>query len=270
MDGKRVVTAIALTLIVAWIVLAASLAVYVIVAASLAAMGLWEFLTIAGRKSAGLSRVIAWWVGMAFVASALWSGGQVSSPDAIVLAVGVIVLFGLQLMRPLNRASLLGIALGLTGALYVGWLFGFIIRLKLLPNGTAWVALLLLTAKAGDVGAYLVGTRWGRHRLLPRVSPNKSVEGALGGLAFSVVGAVVVQRVGWVDSLPEAVVLGVLLGALAQLGDLVESMIKRDYGVKDSGSLFPGLGGALDLIDSLLFTAPVLYTYVVLVHGVAS
>lgn len=267
MDGKRVLTSITLILIVAWVVLAAAPAVFVAVATGLAAVGLWEFLTIVGRKSVGLNRPVSWSVGMGLFVATLWRPSGAAAWDAVALALAVIVALAVQLTRPINRASLIGIALGLTGMIYVAWLFGFIIRLKWLPDGTGWVVLLLLTVKAGDIGAYLIGTRWGRHRLLPRVSPNKSVEGSLGGLAFSLAGAVTAWRAGWVPSLAETVGVGLVLEVLAQVGDLVESMIKRDYGVKDAGVLFPGLGGALDLIDSLLFTTPVLYAYVAITRG---
>jgi phosphatidate cytidylyltransferase len=114
----------------------------------------------------------------------------------------------------------------------------------------------------GDVGAYFVGNMIGRHSLIPRISPNKTVEGTLGGLAFSLVTAVVSKS--YLPSFPygHLIALGILLGILALIGDLAESLLKRDCGVKDSGTSLSGFGGMLDLIDSLLFTAPIFYFYV--------
>jgi phosphatidate cytidylyltransferase len=106
----------------------------------------------------------------------------------------------------------------------------------------------------------MVGKRFGKKLLIPQVSPHKSIEGAFGGLLFSIMGALA-SRPFVHYSYWHLMFLGVFLGILAQLGDLSESLIKRDCGVKDSGHLFPGLGGILDLIDSLLFTAPVFYFY---------
>ncbi len=119
--------------------------------------------------------------------------------------------------------------------------------------------------KSGDMGAYVIGSRFGRHALLPKVSPNKSVEGGVGALVTSAVVAVL-----FTGFLPKGVdfpmwqvaLMGAFFGGLGQLGDLSESLIKRDCGVKDSGKLMPGLGGILDMIDSLLFAAPAFYLYI--------
>jgi phosphatidate cytidylyltransferase len=116
----------------------------------------------------------------------------------------------------------------------------------------------------GDIGALLVGSRYGKHPLLPRVSPKKSVEGCLGSFAFSIITAVVswpllpaaVQFSFW-----KIVLMGAFFGGIGQLGDLSESLMKRDCNVKDSGKLLPGMGGVLDMIDSLLFSVPAFYLF---------
>jgi phosphatidate cytidylyltransferase len=114
----------------------------------------------------------------------------------------------------------------------------------------------------GDVGAYFVGSSIGRHSLIPRISPNKTMEGTIGGLVFSVASAVASKL--YLPSFPmgHLVVLGFLLGVLAQVGDLAESLLKRDCDVKDAGAMLSGFGGVFDLIDSLLFTTPIFYFYV--------
>jgi phosphatidate cytidylyltransferase len=119
----------------------------------------------------------------------------------------------------------------------------------------------LLITKLGDIGAYIVGMRFGKTPLIPRISPKKSVEGSIGGLLFSISGALVSKAFLHFSYL-HLISMGIFLGILGQLGDLSESLIKRDCEVKDSGNIFPGLGGVLDAIDSLLFTAPAFYFYI--------
>jgi len=129
----------------------------------------------------------------------------------------------------------------------------------------AWRLLLLLAIVMGaDTAAFFVGSALGRHKLAPAISPGKTVEGLVGGLAGGILGALAVRWIG-LKALPlaHAVVLGFLGAALGAAGDLAESLIKRWSGVKDSGSLFPGHGGMLDRLDSLLLAGPVLYYYFV-------
>ena len=153
----------------------------------------------------------------------------------------------------------------LLGAVYLGALGGTIAALLTLapPGFGAWrVVLLLAIIMVSDTFAFFVGHAWGQRRLAPSVSPGKTVEGALGGLVGGVVGALAVRQLG-LPSLPlsHTIVLGIAVAALGIVGDLDESLLKRWAGVKDSGTLFPGHGGMLDRIDSLLFGAPVLYYY---------
>ena len=114
----------------------------------------------------------------------------------------------------------------------------------------------------GDVGSYFVGRFFGKHSLIPRISPNKTIEGTIGGLVCSVGSALAGKLYLSNFSFAHLLTLGFLLGILAQMGDLAESLLKRDCGVKDAAAYFPGLGGVLDVIDSLLFTAPIFYFYV--------
>jgi phosphatidate cytidylyltransferase len=136
----------------------------------------------------------------------------------------------------------------------------FFVLIWQLPQGVHWILLTIAVTALGDTAAYYVGSLWGRHKLLPKVSPNKTVEGAAAGLAGNVAGALMY---GWLffptwlsfAGLP----LALLVGVAGQLGDLSESMLKRGAGVKDSGQLLPGHGGVLDRLDSLLFAAPVVF-----------
>jgi phosphatidate cytidylyltransferase len=171
-----------------------------------------------------------------------------------------------QFERP--GATMATIAGTVLAVAYVGLLGSFLIQFRWLDHGVVPLAALIATAKGADTGAYTLGRIAGRHKLWPRLSPNKTVEGALGGLVFGVAAALIVVAVAQappfrVVSLnwPEAVGFGVLVGSAAQLGDLMESMIKRDCARKDASDAVPGFGGVLDVLDSLLFAAPVAYGY---------
>src|SRR3989338_6494827 len=131
------------------------------------------------------------------------------------------------------------------GLLYIAWFFSFFIKIKFLPQGMRLVSFLVLVTKVGDIGAYVVGRTIGRHNLIPRISPNKTVEGTFGGLAFSVAGAIFSKSYLPNFSYGHLFTLGILLGILAQVGDLAESLLKRDCGVKDSGNNLSGFGGVL-------------------------
>jgi phosphatidate cytidylyltransferase len=158
---------------------------------------------------------------------------------------------------------------------YVGLLFSFLVLLRSLNAGVAGILLLLAmvtVVKMGDTGAYTVGRLIGRHKLAPHLSPGKTIEGAIGGLAFSSFGAWLVLGAIW----PRAVggdgasfgvwlSFGILVGLAGMVGDLAESMLKRDARLKDSSNWLPGFGGVLDIVDSLLFAAPVAYLFFVFV-----
>jgi phosphatidate cytidylyltransferase len=161
------------------------------------------------------------------------------------------------------------------GALYLGLLGAVAILTTQWTGGPAeeglwperrWILVLLAGVWSFDTGAYLVGRAIGRRPFLPWISPKKTLEGVLGGLVVATGGVAVVLAISGASPL-EALVLGPLLGIVAQSGDLAESLLKRAAGAKDSGTLIPGHGGILDRVDSILFAAPVLAAWVALVHG---
>ncbi len=159
----------------------------------------------------------------------------------------------------------------LFGVLYIGFPLSTVGSTRSLPSGEFLVLFLAVVTWASDTGAYYAGTLWGKHPLLPSVSPKKTVEGVLGGLVLAVAAAIVAQW--WFASQlsqSDSLILGVLLTGAGLFGDLFESMIKRRTGVKDSGGILPGHGGMLDRLDSLLFTAPTFYYYVAYVCGLSS
>jgi phosphatidate cytidylyltransferase len=156
------------------------------------------------------------------------------------------------------------VAVILLGLLYVAWYFSFLTKIRCLDHGADWVCFLILSVKMGDAGAYFIGSNYGKTKLLPHISPNKTVEGAVAGFVFTIVTVFVSELFLPEISFLHLGLLGVFLAVLAQLGDLTESLIKRDVGVKDSGTI-PGLGGVLDVTDSILFTAPFLFYYLTVV-----
>jgi phosphatidate cytidylyltransferase len=154
------------------------------------------------------------------------------------------------------------------GVAYFGFFGGYFFRLHELPNG-AWLLLwLYISTWAYDTGGYFVGGWWGKHKLAPEVSPKKSWEGCVGGFVLSLLGLYLLWQFApaysRIFNLMDVVILAALLSFFGQIGDLVESIMKRSLSAKDSGSFFPGHGGVFDRIDSLLFNAPVLYFYLVL------
>ncbi|HAS27890.1 MAG TPA: phosphatidate cytidylyltransferase, partial [Dehalococcoidia bacterium] len=156
----------------------------------------------------------------------------------------------------------------LAGILYIGWLLSHYISLRELEMGREWVFYALAVTFATDTFAYFIGKTWGRHKLAPDISPKKTIEGAVGG----VLGAVVISVLAvWLFALPInygiAVLLGIVVSIFGQVGDLFESLFKRNMGIKDSGKSLPGHGGFLDRIDSIVFTGVVVYYYVVLFVG---
>ena len=159
---------------------------------------------------------------------------------------------------------------------YIGVLGSFLVQMRWLGAGSTGIvplAALIATAKGADTGAYTMGRLAGRHKLWPRLSPSKTIEGALGGMLAGVLAALVVFGVArllfHVPSLSwvAAIGYGVVVGSAAQLGDLMESMIKRDCGWKDASTAVPGFGGVLDVMDSLLFAGPVAYGYWLLMQS---
>jgi phosphatidate cytidylyltransferase len=198
--------------------------------------------------------------------------------EVAVLLFFLLTMFTRQLFARLRHDEpLQTMAYTLFGLLYVLWLFNFITKIVYLTprasigmvTGQFYVLYLIAVTKFSDMGAYLTGSVIGRHLMVPQISAKKTWEGFLGALGFALACSLALFKLmpGHLSMLSwtHATILGLLLGFAAVIGDLAESIIKRSTGVKDSGNLLPGIGGALDLIDSLLFTAPLLFFYMRLV-----
>jgi len=197
------------------------------------------------------------------------------NPDLLPIAITGTMLVSLicLLLRRSKEKAFHDWAWTIVGALYVGWMLSYWLNLRGLEDGRNWVYLAMLTTFANDTGAYFIGRARGKHKLAPAISPAKTWEGAVGGLVSAVLAAVVIAMVLKLVSVElgvpfafrywQIIILGFLVGLFAQLGDLVESLLKRSMGVKESGNLLPGHGGVLDRFDSLIFVGAVVYYYVI-------
>ena len=223
-------------------------------------MGLYEFFTMLEKKQIMIYKYFGIGMGAIIPFSILSRFEPTKKWELLFIVLMLLFLIMMQFKRRQNSGVIVDISTTLFGILYVSWFLSFLIKIRYLPEGAGLLGLVLLITKLGDVGAYLIGTRFGRTPLIPRISPNKSVEGSLGGLLFSILGALASQGFTGFSYL-HLLFLGVLLGIIGQLGDLSESLMKRDCRIKDSGNILPGMGGVLDQVDSLLFTAPVFYFY---------
>jgi phosphatidate cytidylyltransferase len=170
------------------------------------------------------------------------------------------------LLREQKEGAFLSWAWTVAGILYIGWLLSHFVALRGLEFGRDWVLFTLFITFTYDSAAYFVGRAWGRHRLAPSISPGKSWEGTIGGLIAAIGISLLLV---WLLDLPlsygQTIPLAILVSVFGQIGDLFESMFKRNMGVKDSGKGVPGHGGFLDRMDSVVFAVVVVYYYVILV-----
>jgi len=233
--------------------------VYVL-AIVLAGLALWEFRGL----SDGMGSRAPSWLLFPLGAFFVFSGTVLKQVDlAVVLSLALVGGLAAFLVVPGRRQGLGRWAMGLAGALYIGMPFNYYLLLYTSqPHGLIWTAFTIFAVIASDAAALLVGSRLGKHPFFASISPNKTLEGAIAG----VVAAVVVMLVGVSIVLGispiHAIVIGFLVGSTAELGDLVESQMKRIAEVKDSSHLIPGHGGVLDRLDSILFPPILVYFYV--------
>jgi phosphatidate cytidylyltransferase len=246
----------------------------VLAVALLAVVGVWEYIQLTVEKN--LKPASRLMMGVAFAeVLTFYSAQQFSSSYLLPLAILIMGVVGFFIFHfKYSQNALFHIAVEFFGVCYVtlplcfmlGILFPITSHL-IAQDGRWWLGYLIVVTKITDVGAYFVGRLWGNHKLAPFLSPKKTVEGAVAGF-FSAVGASILIYLlgkhysnGMFDlHFADSIWLGMLIGIMGQVGDLAESLLKRDAVVKDSNRL-PGIGGVLDLLDSLLFTAPIVYLF---------
>ena len=251
---------------------------YLVVMAAAMVMGVREMTLMARVRGFNPSQVAGVLVAWAILAHFFFATGNQDPVPLWLVFTGAALLihFGALFFDSKLEEALPSQAITWLGALYMGFGLGFQQKLFMLQGslpktGSRMILALFIITWFGDSAAYFVGTFFGKHKLAPRVSPKKSWEGVLGNLGGNLLGAfLMVATVCTEWTAVDAVALGLLLGVVGQLGDLVESSWKRSAGVKDSnagGVSIPGHGGMLDRVDSLVFAAPVLYAYLHFVKG---
>lgn len=230
-------------------------------------LGLMEFYGMMRAKGMHPYRTIGVISGLTLSTYIFFRSGEYAN---FVFTFILIALMGLELARKDNRLAVYHVSTTIFGVIYVAYLASHLVLLRELPNqvgvpyaqGASFVFLVFVVTWASDTGAYAIGSLFGEHTLSPKVSQNKTWEGAFGGVLFA-------AAAGWVASVTfagylaawEGVVMGMSASMVGLLGDLFESTLKRDAGVKDTSHLIPGHGGVLDRFDSLLFTAPLIYYF---------
>ncbi len=221
--------------------------------------GEFEFYSIMEQKGAKPLRLLGLLFGGALIASLFWKEEN-SELTSMILTLGILLVLISQLFRRDLKVAVMSSGVTLLGVFYVAWLFGYLILIRKLSS--QYLLTLFLITWLGDSGAYVFGRTLGRHTLIPRISPHKSVEGVFGGILLSLLAAFLAKWIFCPDlQYHHCLILGLFLGGVGIGGDLSESLLKRDAKVKDTSSIIPGYGGVLDTFDSLLFTAPAMYYY---------
>ncbi len=230
-------------------------------------VGLWEFYKMMEAKGLRPYKAIGIISGLALSWYIFFQQGVYAN---FFLSIIFFLIMTLELVRKEKGLAVYHISVTIFGVFYVAWLGSHLILLRELPHlkgldyslGFSFVIVVFALTWCYDTGAFFVGSKFGKHRIFPRVSPGKTLEGAIGGIVFSIIGSLVAR---WLVApylgIIQAVGLALISSVVGQLGDLVESMIKRDVKIKDASTTIPGHGGALDRFDSLLFTAPLIYYF---------
>jgi phosphatidate cytidylyltransferase len=235
--------------------------------------GLMEFYALAKKRQLSCFPRVGILLGAILMAGTFFQISEGIEParanefEMVILILLVLGLCVRQFLAWESNAGIVAIATTLFGFFYVAWLLNFIQKIHFYPDveGSFFILYFIVVTKFSDLGAYVTGSLIGKHKMIPRVSPNKTWEGFGGAILISTGASLLLvilagERLAGMN-LIHGVVLGGLLSVAAVMGDLVESLFKREAGVKDSGNFFPGIGGILDVLDSLLFNAPIMYLY---------
>ncbi len=244
---------------------------FMVVVLLLAILAMHEYCKNVRRLGARPLEWLAYGAATLFIVTAFLNGPEGHNLN-LQPALSLLVILGLVAELPRkHRAPVKNLGATALGVVYIGWLFSFLVLLRLVPGtvqfngltldkGSSLAVYGIILAWACDIGAYFVGLRFGRHKLAPILSPGKTVEGAIAGIFFAALASVFVGRMlGF--NLTNSLVLGFSMSIVSQIGDLCKSSIKREIGIKDFGSLVPGHGGILDRFDGLLFVSPALFYY---------
>ena len=228
-------------------------------------LGLMEFYHLLTKNTTNCFTLTGLGLGL-LVSITFFKGSIASVPSSLVISLVVILPFFISLTHAQDFSIVILKLFGtIVGVFYVAWLLSHLVLIRVLPHGKSMIFFLLLVVWTGDTAAFYTGKFFGKHKLSPRISPKKTIEGALGGMFGSILVSAIAHFTFLKHiNLANCIFLGFLLNVFGQLGDLTESLLKRGFRIKDSGTLIPGHGGILDRIDSILFAGPALYYYVIL------
>ncbi|UCG35025.1 MAG: phosphatidate cytidylyltransferase [Candidatus Omnitrophota bacterium] len=261
---KRILTAFILSLITLFAVIYYPLCG--IMVTSLTLIALYEFFYMVEKKGVRLFKPFGLLVG-AFIPVTIYFSLPIKEGwQFLFIVIGLFFLFSVELTKKERPQPVLSISATVFGILYIAWCFSFVIRVRQLPEGALLTGFLLAVTKSSDIGAFFWGKKFGKTPLIKRVSPQKSREGAISGFSTSfIIGVIFTFFITTIGFWAKILII-IILALVSQLGDLFESLIKRDCQVKDSGKILPGMGGVLDVIDSLIFTAPTFYLYLTIMQ----
>jgi len=220
----------------------------------LAILGLFEF----AHMAAGKQQILFMPVLLGILVMQVGSYLQWANWTALGILLTFCMVFAVAVFR-FPQFAVEDIAVNFLGLIYIGWTLAHLIAFEDLGNGRVLVLYLFVAIWGSDSGAYFVGRALGKHKLCPKVSPKKTWEGSIGGIATTCVLLLLLNSYFGLLTPLAAILIGVAISIIGQIGDLIESLMKRSYGVKDSGNLIPGHGGVLDRFDSIMLAAPVMY-----------
>lgn len=243
---------------------------FTVLAGTWALLAMGEFYHIASLQGVQPQRLLSLAMGLLIIISPHLGAEHA---QGFMLSLAVVVTLIALLFRPQKEGAFRDWCWGLAGILYISWLASYFVALRIMPEGRNWVLFTIIVIASSDIGAFFIGRAWGNHRLAPRISPRKTWEGAIGGILIGIGISLIftIPRYGAVNNAlylsgltwPHALALAAVITTLGGLGDLVESLFKRNAGVKDSAQqALPGHGGFLDRLDSLLFSGVAVYYYV--------
>ncbi|HAR63156.1 MAG: hypothetical protein DKM50_13080 [Candidatus Margulisiibacteriota bacterium] len=224
-----------------------------------------EYFSITSYKKGNPYEIMGYVLVLAFVVSTYMKETMVFWNSKLSLLISILLVFGF--ITEVFLKKVIGCKnnffVVIRGILYIGWFYSYFVLLRGLDHGFAYLIYLVLTIASCDTMAYIVGIKFGKHKIAPFISPKKSVEGCIAGFISAVIASYFLGA--HYLGLNHAIIMGMIVGVFGQLGDLFESLIKRKYEVKDSGWILPGHGGILDRLDSASFIAPLIYYYLTMV-----
>lgn len=255
---KRVMYSFLILSVVFYLIFFANIYAYILINSCVIAFALYEFYSLLEKQEIQPNKTIGLILGALLPLFNYFHG------EVLVFGAAILILSYINFNSKSKYSALINTASTLFGLIYIGLFCSYFSKLRILEQGPQWVAYVITITKFGDAGAYFVGTSFGKVHPFKKISPNKTLEGAIGGVVFSVIASM--AFIVFLDhiSIGQLFVLGILIAVIGQAGDLAESLIKRECDAKDSG-VIPGLGGILDILDSLFFTAPFLYYYLTIV-----